>query len=420
MGWNKSSSRSSLSAGSDLVYKSVMVKTRKEKGKESELHVANDIPNLEAVRYNLKTPFDRNVVTQFEHEETMLDYGFYHMGINSEDQKVNHPIVMSEAPVNPISSRSSMNELLFENYQIPKVSYGIDGLFSLYQNTPNFDSNTTAMIISFGFHSVHFMPIIQGKLDPDQMRRLNVGGFHLANFLHRGLQLKYAAHANNITIGRAEEMITDHCYVAKDFGPELKSWANPDFYRQQVHRMQLPFTAAPKAPPVDPEILKQRRQELAKRLVEINAKKREEKLQEDEALLKILIICQDLMEQGYDDKVKRMLSKYAVTAKNPKDIESLMMKTKAKIEKAKNPTVKKKDLASDVDVEPEVKRRREDMNEDEKRDFDDWIKEIKTKRQELIDKRSARHLRKQQLSKRRTAASQERMRMISQLAKVNF
>ena len=88
--------------------------------------------------------------------------------------------------------------------------------------------------------------------------------------------------------------------------------------------------------------------------------------------------------------------------------------------KAKNPTVKKKDLASDVDVEPEVKRRREDMNEDEKRDFDDWIKEIKTKRQELIDKRSARHLRKQQLSKRRTAASQERMRMISQLAKVNF
>ena len=42
--------------------------------------------------------------------------------------------------------------------------------------------------------------------------------------------------------------------------------------------MQLPFTPAPKAPPVDPEILRQRRQELAKRLVEINAKKREEKV----------------------------------------------------------------------------------------------------------------------------------------------
>ena len=59
------------------------------------------------------------------------------------------------------------------------------------------------------------------------------------------------------------------------------------------------------------------------------------------------------------------------------------------------------------------------MNEEEKRDFDAWIQEIKIKRQELIEKRAQRHLRKQQLSKRRTAASQERMRMISQLAKVS-
>ena len=35
---------------------------------------------------------------------------------------------------------------------------------------------------------------------------------------------------------------------------------------------------APKAPPVDPEILRLRRQEVAKRSVEINAKKREEKV----------------------------------------------------------------------------------------------------------------------------------------------
>lgn len=57
------------------------------------------------------------------------------------------------------------------------------------------------------------------------------------------------------------------------------------------------------------------------------------------------------------------------------------------------------------------------MNEEEKREFDSWLDDVKNKRQELIEKRSARHFRKQQLSKRRTAASQERMRMISQLAK---
>ena len=90
-----------------------------------------------------------------------------------------------------------MNELLFEAFQVPRLTYGVDGLFSLYLNQPDFE-NSTAMVISFGFHSVHFLPIIKGKLDAENIRRLNVGGFHLTNFLHRGLQLKYSAHANNI------------------------------------------------------------------------------------------------------------------------------------------------------------------------------------------------------------------------------
>ncbi len=42
--------------------------------------------------------------------------------------------------------------------------------------------------------------------------------------------------------------------------------------------MQLPFTPAPRPPPADPEALRQRRQELAKRLVQMNQKKREEKV----------------------------------------------------------------------------------------------------------------------------------------------
>ena len=44
-----------------------------------------------------------------------------------------------------------MNELLFENYMVPKVTYGIDGLFSLYKNQPNFaKEKSTAMVISLG------------------------------------------------------------------------------------------------------------------------------------------------------------------------------------------------------------------------------------------------------------------------------
>ena len=36
--------------------------------------------------------------------------------------------------------------------------------------------------------------------------------------------------------------MTDHCYVVKDFGPELGLWSDVDYYQSNVHKMQLPFT----------------------------------------------------------------------------------------------------------------------------------------------------------------------------------
>ena len=153
----------------------------------------------------------------------------------------------------------------------------------------------------------------------------------------------------------------------------------------------------PKAAPVDPEILKQRRQEMAKRLIEMNAKKREEKLVEDEALLKTCTIGLELLEQGYEEKVKRMFAKHDVAVKSVKDITMIMEKTKARIEKTKMATTRKKEVNKD---EPEAKKRREDMNDDEKREFDSWLDQVRIKRQELLEKRSARHFRKQQLTKR--------------------
>ncbi len=38
----------------------------------------------------------------------------------------------------------------------------------------------------------------------------------------------------------------DHCYVSHDFMPELRKWTEVEYYEDNVHKMQLPFTPAPK------------------------------------------------------------------------------------------------------------------------------------------------------------------------------
>lgn len=102
-----------------LIFKSVIAKPRKERTKKDgevpatpQIQVGNDITNLEAVRFQLKTQFDRNIVTHFEAQEHIFDYMFTHMGINNEGS-VPHPIVMTEAFLNPNYSRQCKLMLLF-------------------------------------------------------------------------------------------------------------------------------------------------------------------------------------------------------------------------------------------------------------------------------------------------------------------
>lgn len=72
--------------------------------------MGNDITNLEAVRFQLKTQFDRNVAIHTEVQEQVFDYIFLHLGIDT-DGCVDHPIVMSEAFLIPNYSRQCMKQI---------------------------------------------------------------------------------------------------------------------------------------------------------------------------------------------------------------------------------------------------------------------------------------------------------------------
>lgn len=93
-----------------------------------------------------------------------------------------------------------MAELLFECYNVPAIAYGVDCLFSYQHNNCPPDG----LIISIGYHTTHIIPILDGKADPVNSRRINVGGYHITSYMHRLLQLKYPVHVNAITPSRAE------------------------------------------------------------------------------------------------------------------------------------------------------------------------------------------------------------------------
>lgn len=76
------------------------------------------------------------------------------------------------------------------------------------------------------------------------------------------------------------------------FFEELQKWRCPDYYENNVHKMQLPFSNKLLGSTLTAEEKQERRQQQLRRLQELNARRREEKLQLDQERLDRLLYVQ--------------------------------------------------------------------------------------------------------------------------------
>ncbi|XP_013179735.1 PREDICTED: actin-related protein 5-like [Papilio xuthus] len=397
-----------------LIFKNLIARPRKDRCKKDAeppvtppIQIGNDIINIEAVRFQLKTQFDKNVVTHFEVQEQVLDYIFSHLGIDSEGN-VPHPIVLTEAFVTPNYCRQLMSELLFEGYGIPAVSYGVDSLFSMYKN----DIGDSALIVNCGYHTIHIIPVIRGKVIAHHARRINLGGSEMICYLHKLLQLKYPVHVNAITMSRIEEILHEHCSIALDYQEEIRKWANPDYYEANVKRIQLPFVQSTSSSGLTAEQQKERKREMARRLLEINARKREERLAEDEEQMNQLLALQEIMEDGDTDEFNEAIKGFDI--KNYEDLQRQITNVNSRIEKNKQRIAAAAAAASAGELpEPKPSGRLQPPADPEA--LQAWLNDTRSKYREVVQRREARRARRAAMLRRRTAAAAERMRVISRL-----
>nr|XP_031543689.1 actin-related protein 5 [Vicugna pacos] len=239
-----------------------------------------------------------------------------------------------------------MSELLFECYGIPKIAYGIDSLFSFYHNKPK-SLISSGLIISSGYQCTHILPVLEGRLDARNCKRINLGGSQAAVYLQRLLQLKYPGHLAAITLSRTEEILHEHSYIAEDYFEELQKWRCPDYYEDNVHKMQLPFSSKLLGSTLTSEEKQERRQQQLRRLQELNARRREEKLQLDQERLDRLLYVQELLEEGQMDQFHKALME--LNMDSPEELQSYIQKLSSAVEQAKQ-----KILQAEVNLEVDV------------------------------------------------------------------
>ena len=297
------------------VFPAVISRHRDRKLAKTLTIIGNDVFSDSALKSTTKTPYDGPLITNWDYIEFMLDYSFEHLSVQSTNGKVNNPIIMTEPLTCPYNQRKTMYELLFEAYQVPKVSFGLDSLFSYYANS---DGKSTGLVIGTGNELTSIIPVLDGKGLISQAKRIDWGGDQSQLYLSKLLSLKYPYFPNKLNVNHTTNLFKDFCYVSEDYLNELKHILDMDVLEKKDIVVQAPVEIAVnnENKKTEEELARQaeKRREQGKRLqkqaqqkrIEKLAQKQEEwdyysKLKEDNAGLSASEFEDLIVRDGFDD-----------------------------------------------------------------------------------------------------------------------
>lgn len=236
--------------------------------------VGNDVLIDSGVKSNMKNPFDGSIITNWSSVESILDYSFLHVGVDSQDS-VESPVVMTETLVPPFQQRSGLMELLFETYSVPECTFGVDSLFSFYYN-----GGSTGLVIGSGYNSTKVIPVVGGKPILDVTKRIDWGGRQAVEYLNSSLQLKYPYFPSRINDFQVENMVKDFCYVSNNYQHELSHYLDLDNLEKTDITLEASFNEIVKPQKTEEEIRQEeeKKKQTMKKLQEQSRERRLQKL----------------------------------------------------------------------------------------------------------------------------------------------
>ncbi|KAK4686158.1 actin-related protein 5, partial [Tremellales sp. Uapishka_1] len=403
-------------------------------------------------RSNARQVFDGDMLIHGELLECALDYTFCMLGIDTD--KIEHPIVMTERLTNPLYTRAMTSEILFELYNAPSVTYGIDSLFAFSRQ-----KHSDGLSISLGHNSSTIIPVVAGKGVLSRAKRLPWGGAQASELMLKLAQLKYPSFPVKVTPAQATFMYRESCYFSSDYESEIRELADPIKMSATTQVHQFPFIQPDVVEKTEEEIAAAlaRRKEQGKRLQEMQARQRADKLAAKIVELdeyKLLQLSRPSFKKA--DFLKRLSE--TTPFESEAELDGWIKKTEVQVRKKQ-----RKDLGEEPEPEeeptfPMVDRPDSELNEEELRekrkqrlmkagwdarvrareekkkererieeerrleeqerieDLAGWSARLKTEHEDLILKLRDRKRKKASLGDRKSAAAQSRMKSIASLA----
>jgi actin-related protein len=146
--------------------------------------------------------------------EKIWHYTFHNdLRVNPSD----HPVLLTEPPMNPDTNRFKMAEIMFNTFNVPAMYVSMQAVLSLYAS-----GRTTGLVIDAGDGVIHIVPIYEGFAISHAIKRIDIAGRDITSHLQKLLM----ARGHKFITSAEKEIVRDIkerlCYVALEPEKEMK------------------------------------------------------------------------------------------------------------------------------------------------------------------------------------------------------